>query len=59
MSTRTVSARIDDKTHTIILEMCNRKGMTVNQFIHSLIDGMIFSYTDVKTGDICYDELSN
>ena len=37
MSTRTVSARIDSKLHEQILEICNLKGITINQFITNLI----------------------
>ena len=38
MSTRTVSARIDSKQHEKIVEICNLKGITINQFIINLIE---------------------
>lgn len=56
MSTRTVSARIDSTRHEQIIEICNRKGMTVNQFICWLIDGLITSNSD-RDGKILYQEM--
>ena len=56
MSTRTISARIDGKLHEQIVEICNQEGMTVNQFICWLIDGLITSNSD-RDGKILYQEM--
>jgi len=56
--TKTVSARIPNKTHSELIEMCNKSGCTINEWINELIQYMFTGESEFDFGDEDVDESS-
>jgi len=48
---RTVSARLPNRTHERLLERCNRSGCTINEWINACIDYLLTGSSDFDFGD--------
>ena len=48
---KTVSARIPNKTHQELCEMCNKSGCTINDWLCACIDYIITGSSEFDFGD--------
>ena len=51
LMSKTVSARIPNKSHEEILERCNRVGCSINEWLNSGIDYLLTGSSDFDFGD--------
>ena len=49
--TKTVSARIPNKTHSELIERCNKAGCTINEWINEAIQYLLTSSSEFDFGD--------
>ena len=49
--TKTVSARIPNKTHEELVERCNKVGCTINEWLNAAVDYLFTHSSDFDFGD--------
>jgi len=54
--TKTVSARIPNKTHQELCEMCNKSGCTINEWLCAAIDYIMIGSSEFDFGDEEHNE---